>query len=179
SRRRHTRSKRDWSSDVCSSDLASLAERCHAAALGWVSRVPHGPVVSDDNRNGSVNLPRAATLVFCDEVTHSRPFGNSVSHMSRCQLVPVVCEPLLGDRRVRPIGCGCHSSRVRSIPFHDHAPVTFRPFFQLGAPAPRVGSKLSHLPAVESSVHHPLYLSPGHTPPWIVRRGLPHADDKH
>src|SRR5699024_9026109 len=44
---------------------------------------------------------------------------------------------------------------------------------------PRVGSKLSHLPAVESRVHHPLHLGPGHTPPWIVRRGLPHADDKH
>src|SRR5699024_1542093 len=29
SRRRHTRSKRDWSSDVCSSDL----ERCMAAAV--------------------------------------------------------------------------------------------------------------------------------------------------
>src|SRR5207249_8495417 len=27
SRRRHTRSKRDWSSDVCSSDLEGLAER--------------------------------------------------------------------------------------------------------------------------------------------------------
>src|SRR5699024_7213551 len=107
---------------------ASLAERCHAAALGWVSRVPHGPVVSNDNRNGSVNLPRAATLVFCDEVTHSGPFGNSVSHMSRCQLVPVVGEPLLGDRRVRPIGCGCHSSGVRRVPFHDHAPVPFAPF---------------------------------------------------
>src|SRR5207249_7449393 len=32
SRRRHTRSKRDWSSDVCSSDLAGL----HIALLsGW------------------------------------------------------------------------------------------------------------------------------------------------
>src|SRR5207249_6094992 len=27
SRRRHTRSKRDWSSDVCSSDLATLPQR--------------------------------------------------------------------------------------------------------------------------------------------------------
>src|SRR5699024_11832629 len=29
SRRRHTRSKRDWSSDVCSSDLASKSESEH------------------------------------------------------------------------------------------------------------------------------------------------------
>src|SRR5437868_9177503 len=33
SRRRHTRSKRDWSSDVCSSDLCATAcqKRCHIA----------------------------------------------------------------------------------------------------------------------------------------------------
>src|SRR5699024_12016454 len=29
SRRRHTRSKRDWSSDVCSSDLGSTSFRAH------------------------------------------------------------------------------------------------------------------------------------------------------
>src|SRR5699024_12048129 len=29
SRRRHTRSKRDWSSDVCSSDLAGISRRWH------------------------------------------------------------------------------------------------------------------------------------------------------
>src|SRR5437868_15235095 len=38
SRRRHTRSKRDWSSDVCSSDLAAVARR-HGGSLyrsaGW------------------------------------------------------------------------------------------------------------------------------------------------
>src|SRR6266513_6033416 len=32
SRRRHTRSKRDWSSDVCSSDLADLAGAARAPA---------------------------------------------------------------------------------------------------------------------------------------------------
>src|SRR5699024_11362525 len=30
SRRRHTRSKRDWSSDVCSSDLVTLNEVAHS-----------------------------------------------------------------------------------------------------------------------------------------------------
>src|SRR5699024_11830062 len=30
SRRRHTRSKRDWSSDVCSSDLFPLSVQCNA-----------------------------------------------------------------------------------------------------------------------------------------------------
>src|SRR5207249_7854923 len=34
SRRRHTRSKRDWSSDVCSSDLTPTMRRC-----AWADRV--------------------------------------------------------------------------------------------------------------------------------------------
>src|SRR5207249_7953685 len=40
SRRRHTRSKRDWSSDVCSSDLANGAERRFrpAAEIGDAER---------------------------------------------------------------------------------------------------------------------------------------------
>src|SRR5690349_22538597 len=33
SRRRHTRSLRDWSSDVCSSDLLLLADRLHSTLL--------------------------------------------------------------------------------------------------------------------------------------------------
>src|SRR5207249_8318729 len=38
SRRRHTRSKRDWSSDVCSSDLAALAQGLSPVGLsGQVS----------------------------------------------------------------------------------------------------------------------------------------------
>src|SRR5699024_11575968 len=39
SRRRHTRSKRDWSSDVCSSDLrrsAMAAPRATARLLAWL-----------------------------------------------------------------------------------------------------------------------------------------------
>src|SRR5699024_2352108 len=33
SRRRHTRSKRDWSSDVCSSDLMSMTEEPNKASI--------------------------------------------------------------------------------------------------------------------------------------------------
>src|SRR5699024_5125301 len=39
SRRRHTRSKRDWSSDVCSSDLAHFASWCWITVLP----LPKGP----------------------------------------------------------------------------------------------------------------------------------------
>src|SRR6266536_4368128 len=43
SRRRHTRSTRDWSSDVCSSDLANLqrARRGAEAVKRVASRLPH------------------------------------------------------------------------------------------------------------------------------------------
>src|SRR5947207_4516756 len=43
SRRRHTRSLCDWSSDVCSSDLAlSLAKVAQAARPGWENPRPPG-----------------------------------------------------------------------------------------------------------------------------------------
>src|SRR5439155_4290055 len=39
SRRRHTRWPRDWSSDVCSSDLTAYAGTATREMLSWVSRV--------------------------------------------------------------------------------------------------------------------------------------------
>src|SRR5690606_40129984 len=36
SRRRHTRFSRDWSSDVCSSDLEVRPERAQALAIRWL-----------------------------------------------------------------------------------------------------------------------------------------------
>src|SRR3989449_9395581 len=45
SRRRHTRCSRDWSSDVCSSDLApTLPERDDFYEVGYVHRFPLGVV---------------------------------------------------------------------------------------------------------------------------------------
>src|SRR5206468_5154484 len=41
SRRRHTRSDRDWSSDVCSSDLHDIEDRMTALALQDVHRKLH------------------------------------------------------------------------------------------------------------------------------------------
>src|SRR5207247_8027157 len=48
--RRHTRSTRDWSSDVCSSDLANLCERVGAN----VDQVRKG--IGSDDRIGSAFL---------------------------------------------------------------------------------------------------------------------------
>src|SRR5699024_12487998 len=41
SRRRHTRSKRDWSSDVCSSDLAGRAESIFIKSINAVYPAHH------------------------------------------------------------------------------------------------------------------------------------------
>src|SRR5207249_8090239 len=43
SRRRHTRSKRDWSSDVCSSDLVEFEARY------WITDLHSGSVKTKDN----------------------------------------------------------------------------------------------------------------------------------
>src|SRR5699024_12192771 len=42
SRRRHTRSKRDWSSDVCSSDLDNIA-RMFKMAIAYGEKIGHKP----------------------------------------------------------------------------------------------------------------------------------------
>src|SRR3712207_9495887 len=44
SRRRHTRYWRDWSSDVCSSDLPSAIATC--SRLAWTATCPSAPSVS-------------------------------------------------------------------------------------------------------------------------------------
>src|SRR5215217_8787655 len=54
SRRRHTRYWRDWSSDVCSSDLGEPG-RCSATATTCVASSPCGPA-----RPGGVMLESAA-----------------------------------------------------------------------------------------------------------------------
>src|SRR5699024_11779125 len=61
SRRRHTRSKRDWSSDVCSSDLQS---RCRAS-----------PVVRMDEQVDVAALPLCPhpQLRECRSLDHQRP----------------------------------------------------------------------------------------------------------
>src|SRR5207249_9114988 len=57
SRRRHTRSKRDWSSDVCSSDLPDAAEKDPESykkkSLAWIrakaGRLFRDKIVGDSN----------------------------------------------------------------------------------------------------------------------------------
>src|SRR5699024_12232525 len=55
SRRRHTRSKRDWSSDVCSSDL------CTRSLAGFLRR----GIVQPDSGTGRQNPPCVSVDVCC------------------------------------------------------------------------------------------------------------------
>src|SRR5690349_24227049 len=53
SRRRHTRSLRDWSSDVCSSDLKPPASECSEASDDYADEVPEfHESERDSNSNG-------------------------------------------------------------------------------------------------------------------------------
>src|SRR5699024_11753010 len=64
SRRRHTRSKRDWSSDVCSSDLSVVdGYQGHMIGAGPIQQQLRG----NRGRNGRT---------CCGEKTWSRPVGN-------------------------------------------------------------------------------------------------------
>src|SRR5699024_11283260 len=57
SRRRHTRSKRDWSSDVCSSDLVVLCtENTSRSANGVEIVEQHAYTVESVNPDGSLTL---------------------------------------------------------------------------------------------------------------------------
>src|SRR5438067_4844399 len=67
SRRRHTRSKRDWSSDVCSSDLSSFAPHfatCLTTRLRGVSCTGFSCTAGGKSlrRPGA---PRTSTSTFC------------------------------------------------------------------------------------------------------------------
>src|SRR5690606_41095812 len=66
SRRRHTRFSRDWSSDVCSSDLAPRPRKRQAGALRGQLAEPFG--VLDAVQPGEVGGPPPAILEGADQV---------------------------------------------------------------------------------------------------------------
>src|SRR5699024_11681365 len=87
SRRRHTRSKRDWSSDVCSSDLLSIS---FPHASGWeymkdfvLPYVLDGPpsIIYLDSVNGAPLKPikRTVNCSFVNSLIVFRTNGRSIS----------------------------------------------------------------------------------------------------
>src|SRR5699024_11966148 len=73
SRRRHTRSKRDWSSDVCSSDLTFF--QCATSQNSWLpfvvftSQNMQGTLVHMPG-NGDIGMVIAIVFVDNDQICH-------------------------------------------------------------------------------------------------------------
>src|SRR5438067_10968717 len=95
SRRRHTRSKRDWSSDVCSSDLnqgvrvelAQLAARVQRVRLGYVAKFNHAysPLSRSEERR----------------VGKECRSGRSRSQVRKIKKLTKQCSDQWSDRRIR------------------------------------------------------------------------------
>src|SRR2546422_7072489 len=72
SRRRHTRCSRDWSSDVCSSDLSALSlPPLHATRTGWGTSVtePMSPALERDH-GGEIGMEEPG-----EQLHAGRPHG--------------------------------------------------------------------------------------------------------
>src|SRR5216684_1605552 len=68
SRRRHTRCSRDWSSDVCSSDLAD-AKSWEQTKAGWLQQAKDDVEFGGKNFDASSDLANKAARQFFDEAT--------------------------------------------------------------------------------------------------------------
>src|SRR5690606_39409026 len=95
SRRRHTRFSRDWSSDVCSSDLGSAADQIYHGVMDHGAN-DKSPVRSMGKAPGPV--PRL-----------SLPGGRSVISQGHA---PPVTDPLRMRSEERRVGQECKSRRV-------------------------------------------------------------------
>src|SRR5439155_12585730 len=75
SRRRHTRWPRDWSSDVCSSDLVSDDEAPSIARHGYEVRLPAQAFQTLKNSGRHVERPDRGPVALGNPAVHSRPIG--------------------------------------------------------------------------------------------------------
>src|SRR5207302_6935726 len=89
SRRRHTRFSRDWSSDVCSSDLEFSVDRANQVldATGW-KRGADGVRARDGRRlkllfQTSINTPRQKTQAIIKQAAAKRSEERRVGKESR------------------------------------------------------------------------------------------------
>src|SRR5699024_12715209 len=100
---RHTRSKRDWSSDVCSSDLRSFIASEKNPIRS--SRVP-----TDSKENALVGSNFATTIASCDRGSYTIPAppGRVYTNISPCE--PGKLMPAGDSGLIRPFFSRCGSA---------------------------------------------------------------------
>src|SRR2546421_4254453 len=98
SRRRHTRSDRDWSSDVCSSDLSRGVAGVHAH-VGAERRVG-GLLVRPADGHGGIIVGACGRVIAQERVRVSRLHQRSEEHTSELQSrSDLVCRLLLEKKK--------------------------------------------------------------------------------
>ena len=115
SRRRHTRLRRDWSSDVCSSDLADISREKIAASREWQQR-DSGADRRRQLRGDWEELlgdcrPREGAVVLSLDTTYALQKSIVVQRIA-LQVEPGIVVPRSEERRV---GKECRS---RWSPYH-------------------------------------------------------------
>src|SRR5699024_8592952 len=86
SRRRHTRSKRDWSSDVCSSDLPTLEE-----SVG----VDAGELSATRVFVGPAGLPEEITVLYIE--AFEKVFNNQEFQQEAEKRSVTLVDPIMGE----------------------------------------------------------------------------------
>src|SRR5207237_1745723 len=110
SRRRHTRFKCDWSSDVCSSDLRA----CQCAASGrWRARGdgrPEGARGRADFEGGLMNAPATGSddLIYAVDdgiakITFNRPQARNAMTFAMYDQMASICEAINADRSIKAL----------------------------------------------------------------------------
>src|SRR2546421_4441224 len=87
SRRRHTRSDRDWSSDVCSSDLPVGADRRRVACVSYAVQIA-GALVLIAAGGTSVPLLLGGVLMFGVGIGNARSEERRVGEEGRSRWAP-------------------------------------------------------------------------------------------
>src|SRR6266704_5979529 len=100
SRRRHTRSKRDWSSDVCSSDLQD------SKLKPWFERMNNGPVGKPHDR---VQIGRVIRDLFLTD------WGNRLFVFENFNGTPLQAIRMLTMQRAEFSGSGPYAKLARRV----------------------------------------------------------------
>src|SRR2546421_44755 len=144
SRRRHTRSDRDWSSDVCSSDLPLTREAPSGAGrLTYITRCRHGPV-----SRPCADTPRSSSARGhggCDDRTPDR--GDNGQHED-AQASRIPSEPRSG-----PLGIPTRWSLFWPGQMFDVGDAMNLPYVDGSLDACRAETLLQHLTDPQQAVH--------------------------